>query len=110
MPDGPPAPGSMPAPRKSGYYGENPLEMPLPGADGYRRDDRGFDRDRMPADRVQPERRDDRGTPERRSPSDTEKPRTNPPDREENRKPPSEARVPAPATIIVTLPTDAALT
>src|SRR5262249_8096817 len=55
-------------------------------------------------------RQNDRGTPERRSPSDTDRPRANPPDRPENPKPPSEARAPAPATIIVTLPTDAALT
>jgi uncharacterized protein (TIGR03000 family) len=81
----------MPAPRKSGYSGETGAEVPLPGPDGSRRNDRGTDRDRTP-------------------PSDAVKPRTTPQNRDENPKPPEEVRAPAPATVIVTLPVDAALT
>jgi uncharacterized protein (TIGR03000 family) len=86
----------MPAPRKSGYSGESGAEMPLPGPNGSRRNDRGDDRNATDRDRT--------------SPSDTEKPRTNPPNRNDNPKPPEEVRAPAPATIFVTLPADAALT
>jgi uncharacterized protein (TIGR03000 family) len=59
--------------------------MPMPGAEGYRREDR-----RAPA-------------------GDADRPRNNPPKRDQENRPPQEVRGPVPATIIVTLPDDATL-
>ena len=99
-------PATMPAPRRSGYFG--PGETTLPGPGGNQR----FDRDRMPPDGVQPDRREERNAPDRnqRTPPDAENPGTNSPNRNESPKPPEEVRAPTPATIIVTLPADATLT
>jgi uncharacterized protein (TIGR03000 family) len=89
----------MPAPRRSGYFGEYPADMPMPGAAGYPRNDQGIDRgDRVPAGQ------DRRGTG-----GEADIPRPNAPRRNQESRPPDEVRGPAPATIIVTLPDDATL-
>jgi uncharacterized protein (TIGR03000 family) len=73
--------------------------MPIPGAEGYRRDNGRSDRDRMPVDQ------------DRRAPSgDVDRPRAAPPRPNQDNRPPEQGRGPAPATIIVSLPDDATLT
>jgi uncharacterized protein (TIGR03000 family) len=105
----------MPAPaRRSGYYGEfggygeyAPGKMPMPGAEGYRGEDRN-----RPAPAPAPDQRQDRSQPNRQNtPSGTDRPgSTNPPTGTDQDRPRQETSTAAPATIVVSLPADAKLT